>query len=315
MADTVLIPGRFLPLHKGHLSLIDTARTFGKPLPMILGPSPDWAARTGWLAHHCPDTPPLEAPDIPDITHTQTIAQAAAGHDVTRVIGSHPAVVQIADHLNCAHTVLDPDRFALPIAAAAIRANPAAHWQDLAPAAAMSLQKHLILVGPESSGKSTLARKLVDKYGGPLVPEYGRPFEEYRPKGDYRAEELIEIARTHTAHRAALAQYAGPVLIEDTDPLLTAVWAEMLLGHPLPEVEDLIELPDLYALLHWDVPWADDPLRYFATPEDRRRFFNLIEAKLIAYGAHYRVLDGNYEAREAQADALYHALIPDLRIP
>jgi len=102
---------------------------------------------------------------------------------------------------------------------------------------------------------------------------------------------------------------AGPVLFEDTDPLHTAVWAEMLLGHALPDLEARIELPEHYLLLDANTPWAEDPLRYYAKQELREQFFEKIEAKLQAFGASYTHIKGSFAAREAQAVAVAETML------
>ncbi|MEM9270822.1 MAG: AAA family ATPase, partial [Pseudomonadota bacterium] len=192
-------------------------------------------------------------------------------------------------------------------------ADPVAHWSLLSPASKGHLSKRLTLVGPESTGKSTIAAKLVAAHGGPLVPEYGRAYETFRALGDYRPGELAELARIHTTHQRVLARYSGPIQIEDSDALLTAVWAEMLTGAPDPDVEAIIDPADLYLLLHWDTPWEEDPLRYFSTPRQRQEFFARIEAKLVAHGAQYITLKGDFTAREAAAEAAYAQLLATFR--
>jgi nicotinamide riboside kinase len=106
-----------------------------------------------------------------------------------------------------------------------------------------------------------------------------------------------------------LSLKAGPILFEDTDPLLTAVWAEMLLGHSLPDLEAQIELPDHYLLLDADVPWEEDPLRYYGKQEQRQAFFTKIKAKLEQFGPSYTLISGDFAAREAQAVAVVEEML------
>jgi len=190
-----------------------------------------------------------------------------------------------------------------------IRHDPSAHWYSLPSHVRPWFQKRLTLVGPESTGKSYMADLLAQRFGGPYVPEYGRPYEHYRTPGPYRPEELHYIVDGHVAHRKTLSMKAGPVLFEDTDPLLTAVWAEMLLGKSLPSLEARIELPEHYLLLSADTPWEEDPLRYYAKQEMRAKFFDKIEAKLKAHGARYTLIHGSFKAREAQAIAVVEDML------
>jgi nicotinamide riboside kinase len=100
-------------------------------------------------------------------------------------------------------------------------------------------------------------------------------------------------------------------LIEDTDPLLTAAWAQMLLGQRVPELETLPRA-DLYLLLDADVPFVQDGIRYFADGGGRRRFQglceNLLEHPRSGPAARYEKIDGTWDEREAKARAAVERL-------
>ena len=152
-----------------------------------------------------------------------------------------------------------------------------------------------------------MAEQLAAWLGGPVVPEYGRAYEATRGGGPWSAGELIELARRHEAYRAAIAPSAGPVLIEDIDPLLTAAWARMLLGHPVAALEARPQA-DLYLLLDADVPFVQDGIRYFADGGGRRRFQALCEALLERAGARIEKIHGSWDERERQARAAVERL-------
>src|SRR5690606_39846672 len=83
--------------------------------------------------------------------------------------------------------------------------------------------------GAESTGKSTLARKLADRFGCPLVPEYGRIHAEERGT-EFTLGGLLGIAREQDRLMHAAARAGPPLRLLDTDPLLPAARAGMLLG-------------------------------------------------------------------------------------
>ncbi|MXU66860.1 AAA family ATPase [Oceanomicrobium pacificus] len=321
MTQAVII-GRFMPPHTGHLALWEAALALEDRLHILIEDRVDDAIpatlRRDWIAAMCPaailhlcDGPMPQSPkETPDFATrwADRIGQLIDG-PVDRVVGSEAYCVGLADALGAAYTVLDPMRVAFPISSTRIRTNPYAVWSFVPPVVRPHYQKRLTLVGPESVGKSHLTRLLAERFGGPFVPEYGRPFEKYRREGPYAAEELHEIARGHAAHRQAIARQAGPILFEDTDELLTSVWAEMLLDRSLPDLEARIVLPDLYLLLDPDVPWAEDPIRYFARDEARKTFYDLIRRKLDAHGATYRIVSGDWAAREAQGIATVEEML------
>ncbi len=310
MTTTGVILGKFMPPHAGHVALVRTASYLVDRLTIILATSDNDpiapAVRKGWMENLFPEavvivvnngTQPL-ASDAPDWAR---IIRGFHPEPIDRVIGSEDYVVDLARTLNAQHFILDPMWMAFPANSVEIRKNPFDHWHSIPDYVRPYFQKRLTLVGPESTGKSYMADVLAQKFGGPYVPEYGRPYEKYRIPGEYRAEELHFIVDGHVAHRKTLSLKAGPILFEDTDPLLTAVWAEMLLGHSLPELEARIELPDHYLLLDANAPWEEDPLRYYGKQDQRQAFFIKIKAKLDAFNADYTLISGDWAEREAQA--------------
>ncbi|MCF6273381.1 MAG: AAA family ATPase [Rhodobacteraceae bacterium] len=312
-----VILGRFMPPHEGHVALVRTATYLVDRLTIILACAHDDPipadVRRGWMEALFPLTRVVlhctSRPISTDSPEWAGIIRRLHPEPINRVIGSEDYLVPLAKALNAQHFILDPMWMAFPANSADIRADAFAHWQSLPSHVRPWYQKRLTLVGPESTGKSYMADLLAQKFGGPYVPEYGRPYEKYRSTGPYRPEELHYIVDGHIAHRKTLALMAGPVLFEDTDPLLTAVWAEMLLGHSLPDLEARIELPEHYLLLDADTPWAEDPLRYYAKQELRVQFFEKIKAKLDAHGASYTLIKGSYAEREAAAFAVVEKML------
>ena len=290
MTTTGVILGKFMPPHEGHVALVRTASYLVDRLTIILSASDEDpispSVRKGWMESLFPEAvvivvnngaEPL-ASDSPD---WGPIIRGFHPEAIDRVIGSEDYIVNLAKALNAQHFILDPMWMAFPANSDEVREDPFSHWKSIPDYVRPYFQKRLTLVGPESTGKSYMADVLAAKFGGPYVPEYGRPYEKYRTPGDYRAEELHFIVDGHVAHRKTLSLKAGAILFEDTDPLLTAVWAEMLLGHSLPDLEARIELPDHYLLLDANAPWEEDPLRYYGKQELRQKFFTKIKAKLL----------------------------------
>lgn len=317
-----VILGRFMPPHEGHVALVKTASYLVTRLTIILSASDSDPIpplfRKEWMENLFPESnvivvnngvEPL-ASDDPDWAR---IIRGFHPEPIDRVIGSEGYVVDLAKTLQAQHFILDPMWMAYPANSADIRDDPFGHWQSIPSYVKPYYQKRLTMVGGESTGKSYMAAFLAKKYGGPYVPEYGRPYEKYREPGNYRPEELHYIVDGHVAHRKTLSLKAGPILFEDTDPLLTAVWAEMLLGHSLPDLEARIELPDHYLLLDANTPWEEDPIRYFAKQEIRQNFFDLTVAKLEAFSASYTLIEGDFATREAAACAVVDDMLSTVK--
>ena len=154
----------------------------------------------------------------------------------------------------------------------------------------------ICLHGPECTGKSTLAPRLAAQLGGEVAVEYGREYAEARGI-DFTMQDLVEIARTHDAGVQTMLAAGLTPLILDTDPLMTAVWADMLFGRRDPWFDAWNDTADLYLLFDIDLPWVADGTRMFGEPGQRQRFFDLSKAELERRGVRWALVSGDGEAR------------------
>jgi nicotinamide riboside kinase len=146
-----------------------------------------------------------------------------------------------------------------------------------------------------------LAEKLGAELACPVVPEYGRAYAETHGT-HFTMEDLLAIAREQDRLMREAAASKPPLLILDTDPLMTAAWAELLFG----EVPDeLLAYPkaELYLLFAPDVPWQLDGTRFFGTDAGRARFAAVSEDMLVRVGVPYQTIAGVWADRESQARA------------
>lgn len=144
----------------------------------------------------------------------------------------------------------------------------------------VDLMKRIVLIGAESTGKTTLAEQLASALNTTWVAEYGRQYTVDRYKrlfGEGTAltvaqEELLKWAPEEFTHIARVQQQmedeaalnANKVLICDTNAFTTAIWYERYLGLPWPE--DLKQLADqspcdLYLVTKPDFPFVQDEIR------------------------------------------------------
>jgi NadR type nicotinamide-nucleotide adenylyltransferase len=156
--------------------------------------------------------------------------------------------------------------------------------------------RSICLHGPESIGKSTIAPRLARHFGSLCVEEFGRVYCE-RFGTDLTMADLVMIASAHDAKsRAAVAQGRLPVIL-DTDPLMSAVWADMMFGRRDPWFGAWQGTADLYLLFDIDLPWVADGTRMFGTATERQRFFDLSRAELERRGVRWALVRGQGEAR------------------
>ena len=160
----------------------------------------------------------------------------------------------------------------------------------------------IAILGPESSGKTTLCTQLATRLNALWVREYTR---EYVPaqNGVYTESDLIAIYQGQLAlnHAGICEAQAGGYncVLFDTDAIVLAVWAQMSLAY----VPDMIEQAcaeqsfDHYLLLSPDLPWQADPLRSAPELGKRQLIFSHYETYLRRYHRHYSIIDGQGEDR------------------
>ena len=158
----------------------------------------------------------------------------------------------------------------------------------------------VVLFGPESTGKSTLAIQLADHYKTVFVPEYSRIYAEAQLLRDKLLTEsdVLPIAEGQMQLENEWTPKANTVLICDTDLLETKVYSEAYYGGACdPDLEKyaIENIYDLYFLTYIDIPWEADALR--DKPHERETMFLAFENALITYNKPYVLLKGTMEER------------------
>ena len=160
--------------------------------------------------------------------------------------------------------------------------------------------KKIAIVGPESTGKSTMSAYLAEHYQTIWVPEYARGYCEKLTEPPTWQDE-INMFYGQVALEKELLPQANKLLICDTTFITVKIWSDYTFGRTPQEVLD--ELPkhpyDLYLLLNIDLPWEEDPLRDF--PHMRGHFMDVWYKELDALGANYTLISGTGPERYAQA--------------
>lgn len=199
------------------------------------------------------------------------------------------------------HRMVDPKRIIKPVSATAIRKNPAAHWEALRGPVRAYLTKRVVICGAESSGTTTLAKALADRYQTIWVPEYGRLFSEAVGLSHrWTSDDFIHIAWEQHKLEDNLAERAGPVTFCDTDGIATAMFHELYMKQPAPqEIREFMyeHHHDLYIVTdHVGVDFEDDGYRLF--PHQREWATDWFLNNLQVYSpAPYVVVRGNHQSR------------------
>lgn len=158
--------------------------------------------------------------------------------------------------------------------------------------------KKIAIIGPESTGKSTLSQELAQHFNEPFVPEYGRKYLEENGKS-YNQSDLLAISKGMVIWEDKMFTIAKKLLFCDTDLIMMKVWYEVKYGECHSWVlNQLTSNPyDFYLLCSPDLPWEADPLR--ENPEIREELFEKYKNNLEKYEFPYKIIKG--ESRLTQA--------------
>jgi len=159
----------------------------------------------------------------------------------------------------------------------------------------------VVLFGPESTGKTSLAEMLANHYNTYWVEEFMREYlqEKWdREKRVCESKDMLPIAEGQMKRENELSEKANKLLISDTNLLELKVYSEAYYNNfcdPQLLKHALNNFYDLYFLTYIDVPWTPDDLR--DKPEDRIGMFKRFEAELKKSRKPYVILKGNLEQR------------------
>lgn len=308
--------GKFMPPHKGHEYMIRFAKEYmqGAPLSVLLCSlerepiSGD--LRYKWmkelfpdidLYHHKEDIPqtPEEHPDFWEIWKKCILTYSETP---THVFASEAYGEKLAEIFNATFIPVDPNRELNSISGTEVRERPYQNWDLIPEVVKPYYVKRVAFLGPESSGKTTLSRKIAEHFNTVWCHEWARPFYDITGM-PIKAEHLPLIARGQLSTMSCMARFANKVLITDTDALTTKVWSEVLFGEVNLEVEKAAneQIIDLSLVMAPDQPWVDDGQRVQPKQSDRENFLNLLIAKLEQSGRKFYILRGSWSEKEAKA--------------
>ncbi|MBU6340095.1 MAG: AAA family ATPase [Bacteroidetes bacterium] len=171
----------------------------------------------------------------------------------------------------------------------------------------------IVLTGPESSGKTTLAQELAAAFCAPWTPEFARFYLSALGE-PYQHAHLPIMARGQAVWETWYAQKSSNLLVCDTDWTVIRVWE----AYRFPREPQYVQVPDFrfypvfYFLCAPDFPWAPDPLR--ENPDDRPFLFKMYESLLRVNDLPFAVLSGSREKRFAQACLTIQELLRSLPI-
>lgn len=185
--------------------------------------------------------------------------------------------------------------------------------------------KKIVVIGPESTGKSVLAQQLAEHYDTGWCPEYAREYLLKNGK-NYSFDDLLTIAKGQIAgeegelsvvhsqsgdsSHSPLTTHHSPFFI-DTDMYVMKVWCEFVFGKCHRYILDQIveRKYDLYLLCNIDLPWVKDELREYPDLETRRTLYSIYKDIMINQSTPWVDISGGYEERLQKAIAAVDRVI------
>lgn len=268
-----VVIGKFLPPHRGHKFLIDTAIAQCERVTVIICEKTTdvipGELRRQWMSAIHPAAEVMVIDDRYDENDSRVWAE-----NTIRWLGRPPDVVftsedygdAYAGYLGCRHVLVDRARATIPCSGTAIRKDPYACWDFIEPPVRGWFAKRICALGAESTGTTTIAHALAEHYHTPWVAEYGREYSEQKyAKGIelWTSDEFVHIAGEQCRREDAAACLSNRLLICDTNAFATTLWHRRYMGGENPGVAEIAATMqyDLYLLTGDEIPFVQDGLR------------------------------------------------------
>jgi HTH-type transcriptional regulator, transcriptional repressor of NAD biosynthesis genes len=304
-----LVIGKFMPAHNGHLALIDFAKSQCNELIVsmsyTLTDPIDHNIRLGWLKQLLADNPNViveeslddfDDESLPLFERTKVWARFIQKRfpKIDILISSENYGEPIAHHLGVPHVLFDLHRTLVPVSATLIREKPLTHWNYIPKVVQPYFVKKICLYGPESTGKSVMAKKLAELYQTEWVPEVAREFVN---SNEFTETDIINIGKAHLTRIEEKVKSANKFLFCDTDAITTQIYSRHYLQVVPPilfEVERQVHF-DAYFLFDVDVPWVADGLRDLR--DQRTDMFEVFKEELQKRGKSFTIVQGDWDKR------------------
>ena len=324
--------GSFNPLHMGHVDCIIRAANMCKELYIVLSIGHnrgeiDGRIRYRWihqLTKHIGNEKiiTLEDEAVSKAEYDEKYWQSDADK-VKAAVGKHIDVVFCGSDYdeNSFWNKCYPESelFIFPrngISSTEIRKNPYAHWDRIPNIVKPYYVKKVLLMGGESTGKSTLTINLANRFNTNYIDEAGRDISE-RSGTDMLmlSEDFTEILLQHKLNEIKALEYSNKVFFEDTDTLITQFYMGFLedpgiaKNKALSDAIDALNFYDLILFLEPDVAFVQDGDRSEEIRDNREKYSDQIKELILSHGKQFVTVSGSYEERYEKAVAEVNRLI------
>jgi HTH-type transcriptional repressor of NAD biosynthesis genes len=314
--------GKFMPFHKGHEAMIRFALTKCDFLSVLICVSNQETMpavlRKSWLDetfrqeqrveiltyHYDENILPSTSETSASVSEVWAAAFSELFPGYSILVTSEPYGDLVAGFMGIQHIPFDPERKHFPVSATMVRNNLNLAWSYLPGSVKATMVKKVVILGTESTGKTTLTGRLARHFHAAAVMEAGRDI--VADSNDFSMDDLYTIATEH-ARRIQAAD--APLLIIDTDIHITMSYGEYAFRQTMQIEENIfaINKADLYLYLDNDVPFVQDGTRI---DEAARNELDLSHRHVLEkYGVNYELISGDWEERFEQAVVLINRLV------
>ena len=157
--------------------------------------------------------------------------------------------------------------------------------------------KRIVIIGPESTGKTELTEFLARHFNTVHVPEYAREYIENLDR-NYNYSDVEKIAKKQLELEKQYLNKAENILFYDTFLIITKVWFQVVYQKQPKWLEESVNNShiDLYLLCDTEIPWIEDPVRENGG-EMREKLFDIYKNELENYGFNYEIVTGTGDIR------------------
>lgn len=305
-----LVIGKFMPVHAGHIALIQFASSLCDELIVSMSYQADdvipGQLRFSWLQEIFRDNPKVKPALVKDDFDDESLAWPERTKvwaeflkkrygKIDVMVSSEEYGTFLDEHLGAVHIPFDPARKQIPVSATLIREKPFTYWEYIPAVVRPYFVKKICFYGPESTGKSVMAKQLAAYYHTEFVPEVAR---EIVSSNEFTIDEIIKIGYAQTERIIEKAKTANKILFCDTDLITTQIYCRHYLGivpDVLYELEKKITY-NQYFLFDIDVPWVGDGMRDLG--DSRQVMFEIFKHELEIRNISYLLVKGDYKERE-----------------
>lgn len=316
-----LVIGKFMPIHQGHMALIHFAASQCDELIVSMSYTPadiiDGQLRFSWIKELFKADPKIKpaiiADDFDDDTlpfPERTKAWAKRMQEVYPpidiIFSSEEYGEYFANNLKAEHKSFDQDRNQFPVSATLIRANAFRYWHYIPDVVRPFFVKKICFYGSESTGKSTMAKRMATLYKTDFVPEVAR---EIITSNDFSIDDIIRIGHAQTQRVIDKTKTANKILFCDTDVITTQIYSYHYLKTIPPVLYNLEKQIHYhqYFLFDIDVAWVADDLRDLGS--QRSEMYDVFKNELDNRNINYLKVQGSYEQREKFIESVINTML------